>query len=306
MNILVININLHSFIFKLYDIEKEIVLAEGCIKDVGSDESQVIYKARGKKKIAKNAPINEYSAAVQEAMDLLTDPNHGAIKKLKKIHAIGFKTIIAKSINDSVLITDSVLESMMAYKMSAPVYNPLISEVIRIFRQLVPDIPLIGVFDTAFHRNMPEYSKLYGVPYEWSEKYNIKRNGFHGSSHQYITERVSVLLKTPVEKFKFISCILTENSSICAVENGKSVDVSGGFSMMEGLMGETSCGDLDPFVIPHLQNSGLPFDEIIENLSTKGGMLGVSGLSGNLDLLLASEKDNRRAQIAIKKICNEY
>lgn len=301
MNILVANVGSTSFKYKLYAMENETILSEGKIERVGKPDSKVTHRTKGKKKVEKIANISDYSAAIQETVDLLTDPEVGAVKKLKKINAVGFKTVHAKGINDAVLINDFVIEAMEAYSGLVPAHNPPYINAIKIFRQLLPELPLVGVFETAFHREMPEVAKIYGAPYEWYEKYGIHRYGFHGASHRYMSERVPKLLKSAPDKLKIISCHLGGSSSLCAIKYGVSIDTTMGFSAQEGLLNATRCGDLDPFIIPYMvEKHGMSIEEIRTALCKNGGLLGLSGTSGDVQELLAKEKEgDRRAKLAL-------
>jgi acetate kinase len=226
---------------------------------------------------------------------------------LNQLDAIGFKPVHAKNIADSVIVTHAVIQAMEEYVPLAPAHNPPYIEAFRIFQELLPQKPLVGVFEPAFHRNIPDYARTYGIPYEWSEKHAIRRYGFHGASHRYVSWRVPQLVGRPVEELKIISCHLGGSSSICAIKGGVSIDTSMGFSPQSGLPNATRNGDLDPFILLYLmEKEGLTTHEIRTALSKNGGLKGISGLSGDVrDLEEASAKGDVRAELALKVLIYE-
>jgi acetate kinase len=301
-HILIVNVGSTSFKYKLYAMENETILSEGKIERVGKPDSKVIHRTKGRKKVEKIANIGDYAAAIQEMVDLLTDPEVGAVKKLKKINAVAFKTVHAKGVNDAVLINDLVVDAMEAYNGLVPAHNPPYINAIKIFKQLLPELPLVGVFETAFHRDMPETARVYGVPYEWYEKHGIRRYGFHGASHRYIAETVPKLLKkVDPQNLRIISCHLGGSSSMCAIRNGVSIDTTMGFSAQEGLVNSTRCGDLDPFVpLYMIEKQGLSVEEVRQALCKQGGLAGIAGSSGDVrDLLVKEKEGDRRAKLAL-------
>jgi acetate kinase len=237
---------------------------------------------------------------VQTALSLLTDSQHGCLQQLSEISGVGFKTVHAGDVKGSTLLTEDVLAKMEEYTPVVPAHNPPYVRAVRIFQELLPNAPLVGVFEPHFHVTMPEYATIYGIPYAWTTQFGIKRYGFHGASHHYVSERVPQRLGAPSESLKIISCHLGGSSSICAINGGKSVDTSMGFSAQSGLFMARRSGDFDLFAIPFLQSKGLTLEEIFDGLSRNGGLFGVSGVSEDMrDLEAAAAQGNARAQLAI-------
>lgn len=299
MKILVCNIGSTSLKYQLISMPDETVLAKGRIERVGSPSSPLQHwTANGA--VEKGTPIPTYKDAVQTALSLLTDSQLGCLEKLDEISGVGFKTVHAGDVKGSARLTEDVLAKMEEYTPVVPAHNPPYIRAIRIFQELLPNAPLVGVFEPHFHVTMPEYAAIYGIPYEWTMQFGIRRYGFHGASHHYVSERVPQLLGVPPESLKIISCHLGGSSSICAIEGGKSVDTSMGFSAQSGLFMARRSGDFDLFAIPFLQSKGLTQEEIFDGLSRNGGLLGVSGVSEDMrDLEEATAQGNARAQLAI-------
>ena len=242
-----------------------------------------------------------YTEGINLFLKLLTDKEKGAIASIDEVQAIGFKTVIAKGYYGIHELTDDVIAAMEAYISVAPAHNPPYIEAIRKFKEILPGRLLVGVFETAFHTTIPLARKMYAIPYEWYEKYGIQRLGFHGASHGFISRQVKARAG---EKFKLISCHLGGSGSLCAIEDGKSVDTSFGFSLQTGTPHANRAGDVDAYLIPYLLDQGLTMAEILKGIDKNGGLLGISGISNDLrDIELAAEQGNERAQLAIDVFC---
>jgi acetate kinase len=246
-------------------------------------------------------------AAIEQVLKALTDSAAGVLRSLAELDAVGFKPVHAKDIADSVFITEQVIRAMEEYTPLAPAHNPPYIEAFRIFQDILPGKPLVGVFEPAFHKTIPDYARTYGLPYEWSEKHAIRRYGFHGASHRYVSQRAPELVGKPGDELRIISCHLGGSSSICAIRRGLSLDTSMGFSPQSGLPNATRNGDLDPFILLYLIEKGsLTTEQIRTALAKDGGLKGISGLSGDVrDLEEASAKGNRRAALALNVLVHE-
>jgi acetate kinase len=299
MKVLICNIGSTSLKYQLFSMPEETVLAKGRIERVGSPSSPLQHwTANGA--VEKETPMPTYKDAVQTALSLLTDSQLGCLEQLEEISGVGFKTVHAGDVKGSARLTEEVLAKMEEYTPVVPAHNPPYLRAIRIFQELLPSVPLVGVFEPHFHVTMPEYAAIYGIPYEWTTQFGIRRYGFHGASHHYVSERVPQLLGVPPDSLKIISCHLGGSSSICAIDGGKSVDTSMGFSAQSGLFMARRAGDFDVFAIPFLQSKGLTQEEIFDGLSRNGGLLGVSGVSEDMrDLEEAAAQGNARARLAI-------
>jgi len=305
MKILVANVGSTSFKYKLFDMTGEMILAEGRIERVGSDASPIAHRARGKPPMEGTASIPDYPAAIAKAIAWITDEQVGAVSDLSGISAVGFKTVHLKDRPGAYLLTEEILEKMAEYNDLVPVHNPPYIKAIRIFRKMFPDLPLVGLFEPAFHATIPDYAYIYGVPYTWYEKYGVRKVGFHGASHRYVSERVPEVLGVSAEGLKLVSCHLGGSSSLCAVKDGQSVDTSMGFSAQDGILNAARTGDLDVFAVLHVMDrEGLSSDEVRTILSKQSGLLGISGVSEDMrDLEEAARSGNDRARLAIEAFC---
>ena len=229
-------------------------------------------------------------------LEALVSGEYGVIKSVGEIDRIGFKTVLSKGFYGVHELTDAVMDGMRDYLFIAPVHNAAYLEAIGQFNNLLPDVPKIGVFETAFHTTIPIERRIYGVPYEWYEKYGLMRMGYHGASHSYIAQESRSYGKAG----RVISCHLGGSCSVCAIQDGRSVDTSFGFSLQSGLIHANRTGDADPYMIPFLQSEGLSAEEIEDGLSKHGGLLGISGVSNDMrDLQSAAESGNERARLAV-------
>lgn len=304
MMILVANVGSTSFKFKLFDMSGEAILATGKIENIGYEKSP--YKMQTEKgELEGVGHFPNYEDAVKFSIDFLLNSEHGALSSLDRLSAVGFKTVHGKGIRECRVLDDSVLQAMEEYNFLAPSHNPPYIAAIRIFQKLVPSIPLVGLFEPAFHKSIPDYAVTYGIPYELAQKHGIRKYGFHGASHRWISERAPQLLQLDKNSYRIISCHLGGSSSICAIKDGRSIEVSMGFSPQSGLLNAKRCGDLDPFVPLYLQKvEGLNVDEVADLLNSRSGLLGISGVSGDMKKILdAADAGDERAQLAVDTFC---
>jgi acetate kinase len=315
MKIVVCNIGSSSFKFQLLDMTTETQLARGYSERVGSETATITYWIGDRDIFNATMPLPSHREAVQHALDFLVKPEHNLLSGLGDIDGIGFKTIQAGEKNGSVLLTPDVLQAMEDYRELAPAHNPPYLAAIYMFRDLLPDTPLVGVFEPGFHVNVPDYAKVYGTPYEWIDTYKVVRYGYHGASHRFVTWETVETLGLDKDNHKVITCHLGGSSSLCAFQNGVSVDISMGFSPQSGLIQGTRVGDMDPFVLPYIMSKkGITLDEALKELSKNGGLKGLSGLSADMrDINEAASRGNHRAQLArnkfiydIKRYIGEY
>lgn len=301
--VLVVNIGTTSFKFQLFEMKNESVLARGLIERVGNQQSPMKYSTKGKDVKSRLIDTSSgYDSCIKSMTDLLLDHEEGVIERMSEIDAIGFKTAHGGEIRKPFLITDEVITIMEEYSPVVPAHNPPYIKAIKQFQRLLPDIALVAVFETFFHREIPDYAYLYSVPYEWFEKYKVRKYGFHGASHRFVSERASELLQLPLERVKLITCHLGGSSSITAIKHGKSVDNSLGFSCQSGLPMSKRCGDIDPFILPFVMGRGnLSFAEVMDALVTKSGLLGISGISVDIrDIEESCKSNNYRAKLALE------
>ena len=303
-NILVANVGSTSLKYQLIRFPEEESLALGRFERIGSEDAILSWSTEERKESATE-PLVDYEAAVRRMISVLTQGPTAVVSSLSEIAAVGFKTVIAKGYEGCVRITEDVLKGMEDYTLLAPAHNPPYIDAIRIFRDIMPDTPLIGLFEPAFHTTMPDYAKAYAVPKEWREKYGVRRYGFHGASHRYISERIPQLLAKQKDETNLISCHLGGSSSICAVRGGESIDTSMGFSPQSGLFHGTRHGELDPFVVLYvMQQAGLSMEEMVTQLTKKSGFLGLSGVSADVrDIEDAAADGNDEARLALEAFC---
>ena len=302
MKVLVINAGSSSLKYQLIDMENENVLAIGLCERIGIEGSVLTHKANGQKKVIES-PMNTHTEAIALVLEALTNEEYGAIKNLEEIGAVGHRVVHGgETYNKSVLIDDEVMKAIEDACELAPLHNPANIMGIKACQELFGDIPNVAVFDTAFHQTMPEKAFLYGLPYELYKENKIRRYGFHGTSHGFIAKECAKMMGKPVEELKIVTCHLGNGSSIAAVDGGKSVDTSMGFTPLEGLMMGTRSGDLDPAILGFIAaKKNMTVDEVTNLLNKKSGLLGASELSNDFrDLLEASENGNKRAEVAIE------
>ena len=301
MNVLVINCGSSSLKYQLINSDTEEVLAKGLCERIGID-GRLVYQKAGCDKEITEASMPTHKEAIQMVLDALTNDKTGAIASLKEVNAIGHRVVHGgEKFASSVVITDEVIQAVEECNDLAPLHNPANLIGIRVCGELMPGVPQVAVFDTAFHQTMPAKAYLYGLPLEYYKNYKVRRYGFHGTSHSFVSKRAVEFLGLNPEDSKVIVCHLGNGASISAVNCGKSVDTSMGLTPLEGLVMGTRSGDLDPAIIDFVgKKEGLSLDEMNEVLNKKSGMLGISGVSSDgRDLEAAAETGNKRAQLAL-------
>lgn len=303
MKVLVLNCGSSSLKYQLFNMNDETVLAKGLVQRIGIKDPYLEHKPQDGNKITINAEIPDHKTAIQLVIDALLDNEHGVINDMSEINAVGHRVVHGgEDFAGSVQITDEVIKALEANIELAPLHNPPNIVGIKSCEKLMPNVPQVGVFDTAFHQTMEDFAYLYPIPYKYYEKYGVRRYGFHGTSHRYVSKRVCQIIGIPYEEAKIITCHLGNGSSVAAIKNGHSVDTSMGFTPLEGLMMGTRCGDLDPAIIPFLMNKeGLTSEEIDKILNKQSGFLGVSGISNDSrDLENAASEGNKQAEVALQ------
>jgi len=316
MKILVLNCGSSSVKYKLIDSATKQVLAEGGVEKIGLPDSFLKYKRPDGSKEVIETPMKDAKDAVRNILNLLTDPKEGVVKSFDEIEAVGHRVVHGmEKFNRSMLITPEVIEKVKECYTVAPLHNPANITGIEAVSSLMPDVPQVAVFDTAFHQTMPAKAYMYALPYEAYTKYGVRRYGFHGTSHKYVAHKAAEYLEEPIERLKLITCHLGNGSSIAAVDQGKVVDTSMGMTPLAGLMMGTRCGDLDPSVVNYLKYTlNITGHELDEILNKKSGLLGISGVSSDKrDVEEAALHGNKRAQLAsdmlnyqIKKVVGSY
>jgi acetate kinase len=297
IKILVINSGSSSLKFQLFDNED--VLIKGMADEIGSERAFIKYSINGKEeKITEK--IKTHKSALKDILDLIVDKN--IIENLDEIKAIGHRAVHGgEDFKETVLIDDNVMKKIDELKELAPLHNPANLMGMKVCKELLPKAKQVAVFDTGFHSSMDKKTFLYGLPYEYYKKYGIRRYGFHGTSHHYVSKKASEIIKKDYNKLKIITCHMGNGSSIAAVLNGKSIDTSMGFTPLEGIIMGTRCGDIDPAIIPFLmKKEKLSVNEIDEILNKKSGLLGLFGKSSNVRVLWENEKKgNKRASLVL-------
>ena len=278
MNILVINCGSSSLKFQLIDAETEKLIAKGLCERIGIEGSQLVYQPTGKDKITTVTPMEDHTTAVKLVLNSLTDKDNGVVNDLSEIAAVGHRIVHGgEKFAKSTLITDEVVQAITDCNELAPLHNPANLIGIAACKELMPNTPMAAVFDTAFHQTMPQEAYLYGLPYEYYEKYKVRRYGFHGTSHSYVSNKAAEVLGKKYEDLKIIVCHLGNGASVSAVKNGKCIDTSMGLTPLEGLIMGTRSGDIDPAIIEfiaHKENKSI--DDIMSILNKKSGVLGLS------------------------------
>ena len=302
MNILVINCGSSSLKYQLINSDSEAVLAKGLCERIGIDGSVLTHTPAGKDKVRIETPMPNHTVAVQLVIDALTNAEHGVIKSLDEIGAVGHRVVHGgEKFASSVVITDEVIKAIEECNDLAPLHNPANLIGINSCKEIMPNVPMVAVFDTAFHQTMPEKAYLYGLPYEYYEKYKVRRYGFHGTSHDYVSDRAAQLLGKKREDLKVIVCHLGNGASVSAVDHGKCVDTSMGLTPLEGLIMGTRSGDMDPAICDFIcQKEGLTSAEMNTVLNKKSGVLGMSGVSSDFrDVEAAANEGNHQAAAAL-------
>lgn len=302
MNILVINCGSSSLKYQLIDMEEKKVLAKGLAERIGIEGGRVKYEAAGKDEIVIEEKLADHKAALKIVLDSLQHPEYGAVKSLDEIDAVGHRVVHGgEAFAQSVIIDEKVMKAINDNVEIAPLHNPPNIIGIEACKEIMGDVPMVAVFDTAFHQSIPALNYIYALPYEYYEKYKVRRYGFHGTSHQYITERAADMLGKKLDEVNLITCHLGNGSSISAVVGGKCYDTTMGFTPLEGLAMGTRTGDMDPAIVPFIMDKeNLSTEEMSNVMNKKSGVLGISGVSSDFrDLEEAAEKGNDRAQLAL-------
>ncbi|MEH7108193.1 acetate kinase [Bacillus sp. JJ1764] len=302
--IIAINAGSSSLKFQLFEMPSEEVITKGLIERIGLKDSIFNITANGEK-LKETLDIPDHEVAVKMLLDKLT--TLGIIQSLDEIEGVGHRVVHGgEKFNDSVVITDEVLKEIEELSDLAPLHNPANITGIKAFKQALPNVPAIAVFDTAFHQTMPESSFLYSLPYEYYQKYGIRKYGFHGTSHKYVSQRAAEMLGRPLEQLRLISCHLGNGASIAAIQGGKSIDTSMGFTPLAGVTMGTRSGNIDPALIPYImEKTNKTADEVLDVLNKKSGMLAMSGFSSDLrDIEIEAKKGNDRAQLALDIFSN--
>jgi len=298
--IIAINAGSSSLKFQLFEMPSETVLTKGLVERIGLDNAVFTISVNGEKQ-TDITEIPDHAVAVKILVEKLLSQN--IIQSYDEITGVGHRVVHGgEKFADSVLITDETLAEIEALSDLAPLHNPANIVGIKAFQDILPNVPAVAVFDTAFHQTMPEKSFLYSLPYEYYEKYGVRKYGFHGTSHKYVSERAAELLGRPIEQLRLISCHLGNGASIAAIEGGKSIDTSMGFTPLAGVAMGTRSGNIDPALIPFImEKTGKTADEVLNVLNKESGLLGVSGISSDLrDLIKASAEGNERAETALE------
>ena len=298
MKILVANLGSTSFKYRLFDMADERQLARGGIERVGSQESRGFVEVAGHRQEFAE-PVPDHAVAVRRCLEQLTDPLHGCLKNAAEVAGIGFKAVHPGSDASVVRVTPAVLADMEAMNAVAPAHNPPYVAAMRLLGERLPEIPLVAAFETGFHQSIPDRNRYYGAPYEWATEHQVRRYGFHGASHRYIGGRIAELLDRG--DLRVISCHLGGSSSLCAIRSGQSVATSMGMSPQSGTLHNNRVGDFDPFALPVLlKQTGRTLEQLLDDLAKLGGLLGLSGTSGDVrDLEQAAAAGDKRARLAL-------
>ena len=303
MKVLVINCGSSSLKYQLIDSDSEGVLAKGLCERIGIDGGMITYQPEGKEKIKKQVDMPDHTEAVKLVIDSLIDKENGVIASLDEIGAVGHRIVHGgEKFASATVINDEVIKAIEECNDLAPLHNPANLIGIRSCQAIMPGVPMVAVFDTAFHQTMPKKAYLYGIPYEYYEKYKVRRYGFHGTSHEFVSKRAAEFLGKDINNFRVIVCHLGNGASISAVCNGKCVDTSMGLTPLEGLIMGTRSGDLDPAILQFISNKeNLSIDEMLNVLNKKSGVLGLSGVSSDFrDLGGAGGSGNEQAKTTLE------
>lgn len=296
MKVLVPNLGSTSLKYQLVDMDGELVLARGKIERIGSTDAIISATTGNEPPAESTGPVPDARAAIQRLIAHLQDTTH------QTIDAVGFKAVIAgPRYRGSFVVDDDLLAAMREFLPVAPVHNAVYITAMEIFRDVLPGVPMVAVFEPGFHATMPDKAAIYGVPYEWFETHGVRRYGYHGSSHRYVGGRLPQILGRAPGELRIVSCHLGGSSSICAIDRGRSVDCSFGFSPQSGIDHAARSGELDPFAVFYMMDkTGMTVAQIRETLTKKSGLLGLSGVSSDLrDIEEAADKGNMRATLAV-------
>lgn len=303
MKVLVINCGSSSLKYQFIDMSNENVLAKGLVERIGIEGSVLKHQTCDKDKVTIEQPMHDHKVALQLVLDAMLNSEYGAINDLSEIAAVGHRVVHGgEAFAHSVLIDQDVIKALEDCIELAPLHNPPNLIGIHACMEILPDVPMVGVFDTAFHQTMPKSSYLYGLPYEYYEKYKVRRYGFHGTSHKYVAQKTAEILGKNLEDINIITCHLGNGASVTAIEKGKSIDTSMGFTPLEGLIMGTRCGDMDPAIVTYLmEKENLSTSQMNDIMNKKSGVLGMSMVSSDFrDIEKEAEASNEHAQIALE------
>ena len=284
-------------------MQNESLMCKGLVERIGMDGSVINHTKIGMDKVVKEVPMKDHKDAIAQVLDAVQNPEYGVVKSMDEIGAVGHRVVHAgEKYAESVLITDDVIKALEECVELAPLHNPPNLMGIAACRELMAETPMVGVFDTAYHQTMPPESYIYAIPYEYYEKYGIRRYGFHGTSHKFVAQRAAAMLNTNINDLKIITCHLGNGASVTAIKHGRVVDTSMGFTPLEGLVMGTRCGDIDPAIVTYIrEKENLPQGVANEILNKKSGVLGISGVSSDFrDLEDALSEGNERAALALR------
>lgn len=308
MKILVVNAGSSSLKYQLIDMENESVLAKGNCEQIGTESTFTHKVPADETKNIKALPMEmqDHAAALKIVLDTLVDGEHGVIGSVKEIDAVGHRVLHGgEKFSGSVLVDDNVEEAIKECFDLGPLHNPANLTGIKACQQIMPDVPQVAVFDTGFHQTMPDYAYMYALPYEYYEKYGIRRYGFHGTSHRFVSKKCNELLGNP-EHSKIVTCHLGNGSSISAVVDGKCFDTTMGVTPLEGIMMGTRCGSIDPAIVPIImKKEGLSPDEMDTVMNKKSGMLGLCGTSDNRTIEARAKEGDERAKLIESMLCHQ-
>ncbi|KMT21473.1 acetate/propionate family kinase [Clostridium cylindrosporum] len=302
MNVLVINCGSSSLKYQLISMEKEVVMAKGLVERIGIEGSILTHKPEGRDKIKIEESMKDHTDAIRLVLEALVNETYGVIKDMSEIGAVGHRVVHGgEKYSESVLIDDEVMRALEDCTSLAPLHNPPNLIGINACKDLMGNTPMVAVFDTAFHQTMPDYAFTYALPYELYESHGVRRYGFHGTSHRFVTAAAANMLGKNAKELKLITCHLGNGASLAAIDGGKSVDTSMGFTPLEGLVMGTRCGDIDPAIVTYIQRVlGVSNEEVDNIVNKKSGVLGISGISSDFrDIEEAAEKGDKRAQLAL-------
>lgn len=304
MKVLVINCGSSSLKYQLIDMEDEHVVAKGYVQRIGQDDPFIEHKKMGSSLEIDKYSIPDHKVAFERVVDILMEKD-AVIKSLDEINAVGHRVVHGgEKFKTSMVITDEVLKEIELCNDLAPLHNPANLTGIKAAMEVMPSVPMVAVFDTAFHQTMPEESYMYALPYEAYEKHKIRKYGFHGTSHKYIVQRLAKLNNKKVEEVNAITCHLGNGGSICAIKNGKSFDTSMGFTPLEGLVMGSRCGDIDPAIVPFLmEKENMSISEINEYLNKRSGLVGICGYSDARDIQKGRLAGDKKAILAFDMYC---
>ena len=302
MKILVLNCGSSSLKYQLFNMDDERVLAQGVVERIGLNNSILTHKKGEEEKYKINIDLKNHKEALTKVLDLLTSKEQGVLKSLNEIDAVGHRVVHGgEKYSKAVLIDEDVKKSIKELFSLAPLHNPANLIGIEVCEELMKNVPMVALFDTAFHQSMNKEEYLYAIPYELYEENGIRKYGFHGSSHKYVSEKAAELLKKDIKNLKIISCHLGNGASICAIKNGKSFDTTMGFSPLDGLVMGTRSGSIDPTIPIYLmKNNNLSIEEVYNLLNKKSGVLGISEVSSDFrDIEEEAMKGNKKASLAL-------